>query len=454
MLREHVCGAALLMATLFPLVGVADPGMPAPVPRINIPDVIVAATPDPMTYDYDPVIAVDPENPNRIVAIVAHGHAEPGPPGHDFVWTWVTLAYASEDQGKTWSQMGDLPNWTGDSLDASMPTSLVYAPDGSVLYATLELRRRDYRSQLVFTSSLDHGRTWSAPVAVLAPGCTPQVTCPDTAGGQLATALDPRDSGWLYLLGQSGKDLLFARSADDGVTGGAPKRIELGSVIAQDRVARIAGGPGGQLLVALYEGSYQSDTQWIRTARSGDRGNTFGAWAQVFSRSGREYALLTLDAKIAPDGSAHIVFGAPEGESVGTGDIYHVWSRGPEYRLWSRPERVNDDPLGSHQLWPMLQIRACDGFSDLNVAWMDWRTNPHIRKLFYARKAAGGSRAWSRNVRVTDLYAVYEMYRPTSAMADGTLFVAWASYGDKSGIFGSRIAASSVCQPPSAVHGE
>src|SRR5207244_3024341 len=110
----------------------------------------------------EPHIALDPNDPSIVVAVVQQGR-------FDTNGGSVDPGFAtSQDGGRTWTA-GNLPGLTvavGGAFERASDPAVAIGPDGSVYAETLALDVSDCRSAVSVQRSDDRGLTFGAPVLV------------------------------------------------------------------------------------------------------------------------------------------------------------------------------------------------------------------------------------------------------------------------------------------------
>jgi hypothetical protein len=109
----------------------------------------------------EPDVAMDPNNPNDVVAVVQQGRFKTGGSADSGFAT-------SLDGGATWTH-GNLPGLTtrvGGPFDRSSDPSVVFGPDHTVYASTIDFSfgKKVCPSAVAVQSSTDGGITWSDPV--------------------------------------------------------------------------------------------------------------------------------------------------------------------------------------------------------------------------------------------------------------------------------------------------
>jgi hypothetical protein len=262
----------------------------------------------------------------------------------------------------------------------------------------------------------------------------------------LATPLREADSNWVYIIANtevsegSFLGIDFASSTDYGQTWAAPQSIATGNrSLYPISGGKIAGGLGGEVLVAFLKQWYAADCtgEAIQVRRSGNHGATFGPTVNAATHAHPECVYSSSDIKIGHQGAAHLVYGRNGDGAGGVGDIQYIWSPGVPYTTWSQPVIVNDDGLSRTHGSPSLAMQKCGTSTILHVVWQDARLSPTVVPdrhwdVFYARKIAKPGAGWSKNVRVSGKSSLAPAWMvPDMAVSQGRVFVAWTDRRDK-----------------------
>lgn len=403
-------------------------------PPSDFPDVKLAAG------GANPSVAVSPKNPNVFVAAYANQGL-----------CWVRT---SSNAGQTWTIAKRLP-MLGGKLNCDT-TALFWAPDGSRVYAAYSyLIEGSYTSQEAgaFVSfSNDKGLTWSSPkIAVRYPYESYSVI-----SLRLSTPLRASDAKWVYLLSETATPVslhtYFTRSADQGQTW-RPAEVDIVASYFTSTSPSIAGGLGGQILVAWGEYHYDYDGNLL------DR--------QIFVKHSNNYgATFSADITAVPDtyGDAAVAFGSGGtahlfytrewyGDEVYNGKPSYIYSTKAPYTAWSQPVVLSDDISASSYRTPALTVSACgSGASVLHAVWLDDRAGFENYSVYYTRKVAKTGEDWSPNLRVSGTLPVgstgYPLLAPAIAAGMGTAVGLWgqlSGYNFTNPVYASRIAPGVSC---------
>lgn len=409
-------------------IGGAAASAAAPLPSAPLAHV-VTITPPGLTGS-EPAIAVNPLDPRQVVGAAQR---------------WA--AY-STDGGLTFTPV----KVVGDDSPSLGDVSLAFDDRGQVFLGYLSIQKNGLpgywghgpgRNGIFVARSPDGGRTWDpAPVGVKVwHGDEPDVKLEDMPRIWSDTGAHSPYRGHLYMawiewqLTQS--IILYTRSTDGGRTWATPRRISTKAGLPRDDNGAVVGpigtvAPDGTQYVVWNEGLN------ITLAVSRDGGRSFApsrpivpVAAPYFGGAGGIPGLTR-------------AMGFPQvGVDPRRGTLYVTWSdyrhgdvdvflsrstdRG---RTWSKPLRVNDDPLhdGADQFLQWLAVDPTDG--SVNVQFYDRRDDPANRRtqVTLARSTDGGrtfrNYAWSTGAFEGDnaFLGDYEWL----VAVDGRVFGIWA----------------------------
>lgn len=287
-------------------------------------------------------IAVDPNNPNRIVAAA-----------NDYVTrTWscsisgtpcsalgdgYSGTYFSNDGGATWCCVATDPahqgtlipgvtRLSGGIYDAGGDPALAFDSHGHVYYAGLGFNRTSPPNTVAVNKGTFNGSgqlSWGAPTFIN------QTTSPSTLNDKEWIAADAHTTSpfrdrvyvtWTRYIFSAGKGayvqspIFFASSSDGGATFTAPTNIS--SNVLYDQGSRPVVGPDGTVYV-FFEGSTrfaQLSSQYVVKSTNG--GATFSA----------PIAVSTVSDIIPPANTVFRVNSFPAAASAPNGDLYVAWS--------------------------------------------------------------------------------------------------------------------------------
>ncbi len=375
----------MLPGTGAPLVEAASPLAPAPGAHV------VTVSP-PGTIASEPAIAVNPLQPNEVVAVGGRWVAHSSDGGA----TFTPVRVASDDQ----RPLGDV--------------SLAFDHRGRVVLSYLSIDRNGLPGYwahgvggngIWVRRSPDGGKSWDpAPIGVKTwKGDEPDVKLEDMPRIWSDTGAASRHRGNFYLawiewqLEQS--IILFTRSGDGGATWAAPIRISTKAGLPRDDNGAVVGpigtvAPDGTLYVIWNEGFN------ITLATSTDGGRSFSPSHPIFDVAAPYFG----GASGIPGLSR--AMGFPQvGIDPKNGTLYTTWSdfrngdvdvfisRSPDRGTsWSPPMRVNDDPIhdGADQFLQWMAVDPADG--SIYVQFYDRRDDPErkLTRVTLARSTDGG----------------------------------------------------------------
>jgi len=391
---------AVVLATA---VGFAQSPLPPP------PHGHITAVSPPEVRANEPSIAVNPNNPNQVVA----------------AYQPAAIAY-STDGAQTFA-LADLPplgGWRGGG-----DVSVAFDNKGNVYLATLhfdKLGSASYwghgagRNGIFVRSSHDGGKTWdkdAAPVKAF------QKEEPNMAAEDMPRVFaDSRPKspyagnvyvGWIeWQIDRS--VILFARSVDGGKSFEPPQTISTHAGLPRDDNGGLVGfvgvvGADGTIYASWNDGSTIAFTE------SHDGGKTFTPSRSVIDVAPPYFG----GAGGIPGVSRAMGFpqiGVGKGEGKRAEPLYLAWS---DYRngdvdvfcvastdhgrTWSRPVRVNNDPMhnGIDQFFQWMTVDPDSG--DVYVQFYDRREDPANRKTgFTLARSSDGAKsftnyAWEEN---------------------------------------------------------
>jgi hypothetical protein len=236
------------------------------------------------TPQNETTIAVDPTNPNHLVAGANDYRVCCDFTGLNDATAW---AYTSWDGGRTWTNV-QVPGLTAETggqgafkkVDSAGDPAMAFGPDGTVYYANLVFSRVSPSSGVAVSVSHDGGLTWGAPAMVTFTNATNFLNDKEFiaagADGRVVVTwtrfnLGPHGAGYQQ------SPIVAAFSRDSGQTWSNTPSPVSDAAHPFDQGSMPQYGPDGTLYVA-YEGGqpstgYATDATII--ARSTDNGQTF-----------------------------------------------------------------------------------------------------------------------------------------------------------------------------------
>lgn len=398
-------------------------------------NLVTTITPHP-GYFTEPSIAVNPRNPQQVVAAfqdVAH------------------IAY-SGDGGHTWALA---KNVAPSDYRVSGDVSVTFDREGHAILCYIafdKLGTFNYwghgasRNGIFIRRSFDGGKTWEPnAIPVAAQPTAPGVPFEDKPYIVAATGRS-KNGGNLYVgwtrWTLTSSEMLVSRSTDGGKNWSAPIEIDDHPGLPRDDNGALEGfdgatGPDGTLYAVW------SSRNGVVLTTSRDGGRTFSRPRLVLPTAPTMFAIQDVERangfpQIAVDpraGRRGRLFVTWSDYRNGDLDVFCATSDSGG-RTWSTPARVNNDALhdGADQYFQWLAVDPVD--SSVNVIFYDRRQDPHNRDqiVVLARSEDGGK--------------TFENYAWTGQAFDpGGVFI-----GDYNGIaaLGGRVFGAWTVQPPYA----
>jgi hypothetical protein len=368
----------------------------ASLPRAPAAHVVTISPPD--SRGSEPGIAVNPKDPNQVVA----------------VYQAATVAYSTDGgQSFTVAELPPVPGWrTGGDV------STTFDNKGSVYLSSLhfdKLGSASYwahgagRNGIFVRRSLDGGKTWEKDAATIKAfqGNEPDIQWEDMPRIFADNVPTSPFAGNLYvgwIEWQIDKSIiLFARSTDEGKTFSTPMRISTHAGLPRDDNGGLVGfvgavGADGTIYAIWNDGAN------ITFTTSQDGGKTF-----VPSRAIMDVGAPYFGGATGIPGVARVMgfpqIGVDPREGKKGGSLYVAWSdfRNGDVdvfsssstdhgRTWSPAVRVNSDLLhdGNDQFFQWMTVDPITGA--VYVQFYDRRDDPANRKTWFtlARSTDGG----------------------------------------------------------------
>ena len=437
--RFHIgADVALLLALLLATSSVGEAAEP---PRVLQ---AVHATDDdqnPSRLYSSPAIAVDPNNPQNVVAAAAE------------IRSRTCGLLRSRDRGRTWDRPAAPPVREGYPFcfqTETGPTQAVaaFGRDSTLYYAYAGWDVQDTLSDWpigqgggwrgnvspIVARSTDLGDSWQTTVVRDARGLEGDAQEGNRPVSSIVVDMASGEQDIVYLgwkaTYRDGRQLpLMAVSTDGGQTFSAPLDLTAGYFEDEANRARLAeaaeldepGVPGSDEILyywpdltvddtgtlyavwnARFGGGPQMDDTAVFLSKSTDRGRTFSVTELSPATETFRYPAMEWTAEGGPEGTLHLVYEAETPQEVTwVHDVYHERSTDGG-ATWSEPARLSDDPAGAltGQYHPDLAV-APDGRVD--VSWWDFRNdNGNFATDVYLTTSEDNGASWSANVRVTD----------------------------------------------------
>lgn len=318
----------------------------------------------------EPSIAVNPENPNHVIASSNDYRLQQY--GGDVRAGY----YVSFDGGNTWPGDGVIDISSIPNTNAAGDPAMAIHDVNNVYYGYIAFSRNQDDAGGIFVSkSTDGGLSWNNPVLValntLSVFHDKDYIAVDASGS-------PYD-GYVYVTWtrfEYAYPIYFSRSTDGGASFSPGVEIS-GPGYSYDQGSIPVVGPNGELYV--FWQNYNVDS--IRFNKSLDGGQTWGNASQVAAIAplncplpGGNFRCDSFPAA-AVDPTNGYLYVAWADERNGDADIYYTRSTDGG-STWSTATRLNDDPVGNdfHQFFPWMDT-APNG--DLYVGWFDSRNDPN-----------------------------------------------------------------------------
>jgi len=351
---------------------------------------VIALTPE-AGYFNEPSIAVNPRNPQQVVAAFQV-------PAH--------VAY-SEDGGNSWNQSRAV---APKNYKISGDVSVTYDARGHAILCYIafdKLGTANYwghnatRNGIFVKRSLDGGKTWEEnAIPVIEHATQPGIPFEDKPYIVADNTNSPYSGnlyvGWTqFTLTKS--VILFSRSTDGGTTWSAPFEISTHEGLPRDDNGAVEGftgavGADGTLYVVWADGSS------IVLALSRDGGRSFSPSRKILDTAPSYFDVEDVSRSngfpeigMDPRGKNGVLYVTWSDYRNGDVDVFCSSSR-DRGRTWSTALRVNSDSIhdGTDQFFQWLAVDAATGAA--NVIFYDRRADPENvkTKITLARSGDGG----------------------------------------------------------------
>jgi hypothetical protein len=343
--------------------------------------------------DTEPYIAVNPANPNNLIAAWMHLNIN----------LKVSInTKVSTDGGLTWGNLHSMPHYSSSFTSADV--SIAFNATGTAFISFIDSDISIDSGFVRCSKSTDGGITWSNPVNVISAGDSPDlpvdrpwIACDKSSGPY---------SGRLYIVSKSyyaatpPQKVWMSFSSDSGLTWTPIQQLD--AAIPCDLLTNIMGTP----TVGADGSFYVSYMSWhvaaspyprVICTKSTDGGTTFTQHIilTITGSSGMNDSLYQGSYSLAanPAASGNLIFQATDNRN-GDPDIYTVYSTDGGIN-WSAPAlRVNDDAIGNG-IGQDMSWGAFSPNGTYAVAWRDRRnsgntTDTAATEIFTAISTNGG----------------------------------------------------------------
>ena len=438
--RRHHAGAKVVLLTVV-LMATAAMAQAAEPSRVLHAVQVTDDDPNPSRMYSSPALAVDPSNPQNIVAAAAE------------IRSRTCGLLRSRDRGQTWERPAGSPVRDGYPFcfqTETGPTQAVtaFGRDSVLYYAYAGWDVEDTLSDWpigqgggwrgnvspIVARSTDLGDSFETTVVRDARGLEDGAQEGNRPVSSIAVDAASADEdivylGWKATYRDGRQAPLVAVSTDAGRSFSAPVDLTAGYFEDETNRSRLAeaaeldepGVPGSDeilyywpdlvvddagTLYAVWNARFGPGPQMDDTAAflstSTDGGRTFSVRELSPASETFRYPAMAWSPEGGPQGSLHLVYEAETPQEVTwVHDIYHERSTdGGE--TWSEPARLSDDPENAltGQYHPDLAI-APDGRVD--VSWWDFRNdNGNFANDVYLASSEDNGATWSANIRATD----------------------------------------------------
>ena len=211
-------------------------------------------------------------------------------------------------------------------------------------------------------------------------------------------------------------DVYVSKSADGGLTWGAPSRVDTPGPNSYDSGPAIVAAPSGTLYVVWLQVWVPGSFRNVTISRSTDKGVTWTAKANITAGSGTEYYSHAL--AVDSDSRIHVAY-----NSVPSGSIHVNYTWSDDGTSWSAPRRLDGGVSG----WtPAI---AVDSRDRVHVFWYDGRRSTSLINTYWYRRSDDRGGSWSMEMPISQgRYLTGLGTLPTIAVHGDTVIAGWTVY--------------------------
>jgi BNR repeat-like domain len=372
---------------------------------------VSSLTPEP-GYFTEPGIAINPNNPEQVVAVFQdNAHA----------------AY-SADSGKHWEVANGVES---TQYRVSGDVSVVFDTHGHAIICYMafdKLGTYNYwghnssRNGLYVRRSMDGGKTWEAnDIAIIAHDSSEQNPPWEDKPYIVSDTTQSKYAGNLYVgwtrWRLQDSEILFTRSTDDGQTWSKPTEIDTHRGLPRDDNGALEGfdgvvAPDGTLYVVWDDGDQMMLTASHDGGQSFDKPHKIVQTAPIMFKvqdvaRANGFPQIALAPKAGKHGRLYVTWSDYRNGDV---DVFCATSD-DEGRSWSAPVRVNDDAEhnGADQYFQWLAVDPATG--DAYVLFYDRRNSErNDQQTMTLARSTDGGRSFKNYAWTTEPFRVYEAF--------------------------------------------
>lgn len=326
-------------------------------------------------FDGEPYLAVDPTNPQHLVAAWM---------GFKLGQSIIIKSSYSTNGGITWSTPNEIAHQTTGNTSADV--ALKYDGQGSIYMSYVDYDGNNFiNGAILVRKSIDNGITWGAAVEAINISDCPGKLCVDRPWMAVDNSGGPND-GTVYITSMNADqptlisppyNPYLAVSTDGGTSFSTPRFLDTtnylaGSVITQPMPSPTvdangtfyAAYPSYETSQSPFAHSYLAASTNAGTTITHTNANTL-LMPTVTDPLAKKAGLLFSDPS-APNHLAMIFLGKENGD----GDVYFLETF--DATSWSNPVRVNQDPIGNGKLQDLIWGSFNEN-GDLAICWRDRR---------------------------------------------------------------------------------